>query len=257
MATIRKKWILGSLAGTLLLGSCASHYQVAGIERTRQLIDSRYDAPANEQAAELMRPYKHVVDSMMGPVVGSVARYMAAKRPESELSNLLADVLVWAGDKYGEKPDFGLYNMGGIRAALAKGDVTYGDVLDVAPFENKICFCTLTGEKLLELFRQVASTGGEALSHEVRLTVNSQGQLLSALLGGKEIDPAASYRIATIDYVAQGNDKMVAFLDKTDVNSPQEESNNLRFIIMDYFREQAAKGIVVDREIEGRITVVQ
>ncbi len=253
---IQKKTLgMGCLACALLLGSCTTHYQMTGIERTRQLIDNRYDAQPDARAVEFMKPYKHVVDSMMGPVVGQVARYMAAKRPESELSNLLADVLVWAGDKYGEKPDFGLYNMGGIRAALAKGNVTYGDVLDVAPFENKICFCTLTGEKLMELFRQIASTGGEAISQEVKLVINTQGELLSAKLHGQEIDPKASYRIATIDYVSQGNDKMEAFKDKTDLNSPQDVSNNLRFIIMDFFREQMAKGIVVDREVEGRITV--
>ena len=68
---------------------------------------------------------------------------MHADRPESDLSNLLADILVWAAKDYGESPVLGIYNMGGIRADLTKGDVTYGDVLDVAPFENKICFTTL------------------------------------------------------------------------------------------------------------------
>lgn len=255
MKAMKTKQTVGIIACMMLLASCTTHYQVTDISRSRELIDSRYDAPADQQAEQFMKPYKHVVDSMMGPVMGQVARFMAASRPESELSNLLADILVWAGEKYGEKPDFGLYNMGGIRAALAKGNVTYGDVLEVAPFENKICFCTLTGEKLLELFRQVASTGGEAVSKGVRLVVNSQHELVSARLNGKEIDPKASYRIATIDYVAQGNDKMLAFKDKTDVNSPQEVSNNLRFIIMDFFREQTAKGIVVDSQIEGRITI--
>ena len=93
------------------------------------------------------------------------------------------------------------------------------------------------------------------MSKGVRLVVNSQHELVSARLHGKEIDPKASYRIATIDYVAQGNDKMLAFKDKTDVNSPQEVSNNVRFIIMDFFREQTAKGIVVDSQVEGRITI--
>ena len=31
---------------------------------------------------------------------------------------------------YQEKPDFAIYNMGGIRAALSKGDVTYGELGD-------------------------------------------------------------------------------------------------------------------------------
>ncbi len=85
----------------------------------------------------------------MGPVVGRSAKYMTAKRPEGTLSNLLADILVWAAKDYNEKPDFGVYNMGGVRADLPKGDVTYGDVLDVAPFENKIAFTTLSGATVL------------------------------------------------------------------------------------------------------------
>ena len=109
----------------------------------------------------------------------------------------------------------------------------------------------------MELFRQVASTGGEALSHGVELVITADGQLKSARLNGKEIDPQAQYRIATIDYVAQGNDKMLAFKKKTDANLPQEVSNNVRFVIMEFLREQMKQGIVVDREVEGRITVIE
>lgn len=145
--------------------------------------------------------------------------------------------------------------MGGIRAAFAQGEVTYGDVLDVAPFENKIAFVTLSGEKVLELFRQMAMTGGEAVSHGVQMVITSDGKLKSVRINGEEVNPQASYRVASIDYLIQGNDRLEAFKAKTDVNSPQEVSNNLRFIIMDYFREQAAKGIVVDSRIEGRCVV--
>ena len=252
----RKQWMsIGVVVVGMMITSCRSHYVMSGIERNRILVDQRYDALSDGQAEALMTPYKHAVDSMMSPVVGEVARYMAAHRPESELSNLLADILVWAGKSYNEQPVFGVYNMGGIRAGLAKGKVTYGDVLDVAPFENKIAFLTLSGEKVLELFRQMAMTGGEAVSHGVKLVFTKDRQLKSAKLNGEDIDPSASYRIASIDYLIQGNDKMEAFKGKTDVNSPQEEKNNLRYIIMDYFREQMQQGKVVDREIEGRIII--
>ena len=235
--------------------SCKSHYEMSGISRTRILVDKRYDAQPDAGASAFMVPYKHDVDSIMSPVVGQIARYMAAKKPESELSNLLADILMWAGKLYQEKPDFSVYNMGGIRAAFAQGEVTYGDVLDVAPFENKIAFVTLSGEKVLELFRQMAMTGGEAVSHGVQMVITSDGKLKSVRINGEEVNPQASYRVASIDYLIQGNDRLEAFKAKTDVNSPQEVSNNLRFIIMDYFREQAAKGVVVDSRIEGRCVV--
>ena len=250
----RKTVYLVGLSAMLMGTGCASHYELASVKRTRILVDSRYDAAPDAAAAKFMEPYKHQVDSVMGPVVGEVDHDMTAHRPESDLSNLLADIMVWGAKDYHEKVDFGVYNMGGIRAALSKGKVTYGDVLDIAPFENKICFVTLTGAKVLELFSQMAHTGGEAVSHGVELVFTRDHKLKSARLNGKEIDPKASYRIATLDYLAQGNDKMEAFKSATNVVSPQESSNT-RFIIMNYFKEQTAQGKVVNAHKEGRIRV--
>lgn len=240
--------------------SCKSHYQLnttQGVTRTRILIDERWDATPDAKAAAWLSPYKSKVDSIMSPVVGRVAHDMAAQRPESDLSNLLADIMVWAAKDYGETVDFGVYNMGGIRAALNKGDVTWGDVLAIAPFENKICFLTLSGKDVLELFHNMACTGGEAVSKEVRLEIetygNLQGKVLSATVNGKPIDPNASYRIATIDYLAQGNDQMTAFKLKTNFNAPSAETNNSRFIILNYFKKHLAEGKTIDAKVEGRI----
>ena len=48
---------------------------------------------------------------------------------------------------------------------------------------------------------------------------------------------------------------MPAFLGGTNSVAPQEASNNTRFLIMNYFRDMQAKGIVVDAQVEGRIKV--
>ncbi len=256
MQHIKTLCLAGLVGLASLLTSCRSHYTMTGIERTRILVDSRYDTQIDPSLDVLMAPYKHRVDSIMSPVVGQVARYMAAHQPESELSNLLADILVWSGKEYGEKPDLGLYNMGGIRAALAKGDVTAGDILDVAPFENKIAFITLRGDVLLELFGDIVRNGGEALSHGVEVVATQDRQLKSVRLHGEPIDPMRNYRMATIDYLIKDDVYSQAFKKKMDVNSPQGASNNLRYVIMNYFREQMAQGKVVDSKIEGRITVI-
>ena len=236
--------------------SCApKHYQLTNVERTRIIVDSRYDQNPDEAAAKFLAPYKRVNDSIMGPIVGQVAHNMHPQRPESDLSNLLADILVWAAKDYNEQPVLGVYNMGGIRADLTKGDVTYGDVLDVAPFENKICFVTLTGEQLMELFAQIAATGGEGVSKGTELVISQDKKLLSAKLHGQEIDPKADYRVTTINYLLEGNDKMTAFRKGTNKVAPEEASNNTRFLIMNYFRDKSAKGEVVDSKVEGRIVV--
>ena len=253
--------LFSGFIAALLMSSCApKHYQLKGVERSRIIIDSRYDQNPDQAAAKFLEPYKRVNDSIMGPVVGQVAHNMHAARPESDLSNLLADILIWAAKDYNEQPVMAVYNKGGIRADLTKGDVTYGDVLDVAPFENKISFTTLTGEKLMELFRQIAYRGGEGVSKGVELVIKMDekgetGELVSARLHGQEIDPQAEYRVATLNYLLEGNDGMPAFLDGTNSVAPQEASNNTRFLIMNYFRDMQAKGIVVDSKVEGRIKI--
>lgn len=253
---MKKTMIFAVIAAALMtMTACRHHYEVTSVERSRILIDSRWDAQPDAQAAQLLAPYKHDVDSVLGPVVGHAARNMVAARPESELSNLLPDILMWAAKDYNEEPVFAIYNVGGIRADLTRGVVTYGDVLDIAPFENKIAFTTLKGSDVLELFSQIALRGGEGVSKAVHMEITKDGKLLKATLNGEPIDPEKEYRLTTIDYLLGGNDKMSAFTKGYNVNSPQEASCNTRFIIMDYFRAMEKEGKMVDAQIEGRITV--
>ena len=248
--------MLASMALMLMASPAfAQKFKVAKVERTRILIDQKWDAQPDAEAAKFIAPYQHKVDSIMGPVVGSVAHDMTRHRPESELSNLLSDILVWGGRQFNEQPVFSVYNMGGIRADFAKGDINVGDVSEVAPFENKICFLTLTGEKVLELFQQIAHRGGEGVSHAVRMVITRDGKLKGVTLNGEPVDPAKSYRIATLDYLAEGNDQLVAFKSGTDVVAPKAKENNVRYIIMDYFREMKALGKVVESRVEGRCVV--
>ena len=237
----------------LMAAGCAHHYQIASVSRTRLVVDNRYDREPDAKAMAFIAPYQMKVDSIMKPVMGEAARDMATQRPESEISNLLSDILVWAAKDYGETADFGVYNIGGIRAALSKGIVTYGDINDIAPFENKIAFTTLSGAKVLELFQQIAKRGGEGVSHGVELVITRDGKLVSARLNGKEIDPQRSYRAVTIDYIVQGNDGMPAFRDGTNLKSPQDDKDNSRFLIMNYFRAMHAQGKKVDAQVEGRV----
>ena len=253
-----KQYLLGAFA-IMTIASCApKHYHLTSVDRSRIIIDSRYDQNPDEKAAAFLAPFKKVNDSIMAPVVGKVAHNMHATRPEGDLSNLLSDILIWAARDYNEQPDLAIYNMGGIRADLTKGDVTYEDVLSVAPFENRICFVTLTGEQLMQLFRQIAHRGGEGVSKGVELVITSAnigGELVSARLHGKEIDPQANYRVCTINYLLDGNDGMDALSKGSDKVAPQEASNNTRFLILNYFQDMLKQGIVVDAQVEGRIKV--
>lgn len=239
----------------ILCSACTSRYVLTDIKSEKILIDKRFDATTDNEAIAFLMPYKQRIDSLMSPVLGQAASSLSPGRPESKLSNLLADILIWGAKPYQEKIDFSIYNMGGIRASFAKGDVTIGDVVEVAPFENKICFVTLTGDKVLELFGQIAHRGGEGVSKEVRMIISKDGQLKDVTLNGKEIEPRTSYRIATIDYLVQGNDGLTAFKDGIGLVAPASKESNVRDIIMDYFKECSKSGKQVDARIEGRIIV--
>ena len=92
----KKQYFLGVVA-ILTMTSCApKHYHLTSVERSRIIIDNRYDQNPDEKAAAFLAPYKKVNDSIMAPVVGQVAHNMHAKRPESDLSNLLSDILDWS-----------------------------------------------------------------------------------------------------------------------------------------------------------------
>ena len=96
------------------------------------------------------------------------------------------------------------------------------------------------------------------MSKGVELVITSAdigGELVSARLHGKEIDPQANYRVCTISYLLEGNDGLNAFTEGTDKVAPQEASNNTRFLIMNYFQDMLKQGIVVDAKVEGRIIV--
>lgn len=248
---MRKNILILCVLATMSIPSMAQKYHVKSIERERILIDSRYADDAEGNA--FLAPYKQKVDSVMSPVVGRTARYMKSYRPESELSNLLADIMVWCGSKYNEKPDIGIYNMGGIRAALPEGDITFGDITDMAPFENKICFLSLTGAHLTELFK-VIGLKGAGVSHGIEAKYKGK-EMVSLTLNGEPIDAARSYRIATIDYLVQGNDGFRELSHGTDVNSPQDAASNTRYLITDFFRSKMAAGESVDAEIEGRVII--
>ena len=64
--------ILLASATMLLMASpaFAQKFKVAKVERTRILVDKKWDAQPDAEAAGFLAPYKSKVDSIMGPVVG-------------------------------------------------------------------------------------------------------------------------------------------------------------------------------------------
>ena len=252
---MRKKMLLTLTICMIAAVASAQKFHVVGVERTRLTVDEAYDTCKDNPTADFLVPYMNVIDSIMSPIVGRLECAAEIDRPESRMSNLMADIMLWSGSLCGEKIDVGVYNYGGVRSPMVAGDVTYGDVLAGAPFENKICFLSLTGDALTELFSQMAFTGGECVSKGVNLVFTKDGKLKSAKLNGKDIKPKKKYRIATNDFLAQGNDKMLAFKKKTDFVIYDDKDYNAREVIVKYFKYMKERGIKVNPQVEGRVVV--
>lgn len=101
-------------------------------------------------------------------------------------------------------------------------------------------------------FEQIAAVHGEGLSG-ARLVITSDGKLVDAKVGGKSVDPRKDYTVATIDYLAEGNDKMPAFRDAKSKTFPKDKV--LRDLLIDYVKQCEEKGQFVTARTEGRIKV--
>lgn len=245
----------GMLAGLFMFSSCHSGYSLTSVEGGRLEVTTALDVNPDIAATAILASYQRTVDSIMSPVIGQSARFMDRFRPESELSNLVADILRTSTVNYiGSEADVAITNMGGLRTSLPEGDITFGNIFEITPFENTLCIVTMNGVLLRQLFENIAKVHGEGLSG-ARLEITKDGQLLSATVGGKEIDDKKEYKIATLDYLAEGNDHMDAFAKVSDANKMEPEDATVRRLFLNYVKEQTKAGKKIDSKIEGRIIV--
>lgn len=242
-----------ALTGLLMLASCRSPYKLTGISGSMITIDSIWDAHPDTDAVALLAPYKASVDSMMYRVVGTSEMTMDKGTPESLLSNLVADVLrAAAAQVSGKTADMGLVNMGGLRNILSEGEITCGNIYEILPFENSLCVLTMKGDVLKELFAAIAARRGEGVSG-VHLDITQDGKLLGGTVGGKPVDDNRLYSVATIDYLADGNDGMMPLVKAESRECPPGAT--LRGLFMEYVEQQTKAGKKITSRIEGRITV--
>ena len=244
---------VGLLILAMAFSSCRQAYQVTRVEIDRIAIDDRLDAEPDTAMTALLAPYKAAVDSVMNHVLGTAAVSMDKDRPESLLSNLVADVLRQAATIVQDQPaDMGLVNMGGLRSTLTAGPITRAHAFEILPFENALCVLTIKGSDLRKVMENIAARGGEGVSG-VQLTIGRNGQLLGATVDGRPIDDNRLYSIATIDYLAEGNDGLTALTLAQTRTCP--DGAVLRDLFIRYVESETAAGRAITSQLEGRIIV--
>ena len=124
----------------------AQNYNCGIIQSHRIEITQSLDKHPDHKALDILQPYMQAVDSVIGKVIGYSDMLMNADRPESLLSNFVADAYVSEANKLGHKVDFGLCNIGGLRSDMPKGEVTTGNVMNISPFLN---YFTILGHQII------------------------------------------------------------------------------------------------------------
>ena len=168
-------------------------------------INSRLDDRTDPAFSDIIEAYAAECKEKMNVKLGysryNIYRYTSDDNPQSRLGNLTADGLIWMAKKYFDvDADVSIYNSGGIRENIYKGDVTLGDVYAVYPFDNVLTLVDIKGSDLKELIASAAS-GSLPIGGKVKIVV-SGGSVKSATVNGRQIANDQTYTVATIDYLA-------------------------------------------------------
>lgn len=185
-------------------------------------VTDRFPAEKKDKRIEaFLKPYREKVDSVNRRVVAQSLYELSNRERTGGYPNWVADYASWYGNLVTDSLaksgvdiaplDFAVMNVGGIRAAMPKGDVTEGQILSTFPFANKMVIIRVKGSDILDALGVAARKGGEGVSNEVRVVSDKEGNLLNAYLNLQPIDPEKYYNVMTIDYVAQGNDDLKGF----------------------------------------------
>lgn len=171
-------------------------------------VDKRLDDCVSPSIEEIIAPYRRQVEEMRSKEIGNSPVEYERKSPE--MVNLLSDFVRTRGAELCGKPvDLSIMNKGGIRNSLAAGPITQGEIIDIAPFDNSIVVMDIKGSDLLDNIAVMAAQDGQGVSSNVEVLYDpSTKSVNSATIDGKPINPAKTYRLATIDYLAAGNDYM-------------------------------------------------
>ncbi len=181
------------------------------------------DPGAKKVADKYRTAVAPIANRVVGAITADITR-TATPAGESPLGDVIADAQL--ARTTGDGAQLALMNPGGIRADFdaeaspggeTTGQITYGEAFTVQPFNNLVVTQTLTGAQLKEVLeQQFAGYQGQTtqkilqVSDGLTYTWSASAPLGSKVtelaLNGTPIDPAASYRVTTNDFLANGGD---------------------------------------------------
>jgi 5'-nucleotidase len=225
------------------------------------------DAAVAEDAATAARLFELLgpLDELRNRVVAEAAAAIdgtreLCRRAECPMGNLVADAIL--ARAAGQGAVIALQNGGGLRASIDSGPITKGEVLTVLPFQNTLSTFEATGQDLLDALENGVSQMEEGSGRfpqvaGLRFTVDPSrpvGARVSAVEvrqgdGWAPIDPAATYIVASNNFVRRGGDGYAMFADAA---KAYDFGPDLAEVVSDYLAANAPYAPYTD----GRITVL-
>ncbi len=215
-------------------------------------VDASWDEAAKKYVAfnNWLAPYRHGVDSLMTYPVAHSARLMP--NSQAALQNWTCDISAEIIRKISgvKKVDCAIMNKGGIRIDMPAGVVSEGVISSMFPFDNRYVVIEISGQGLLDALKVMARRDGDAVSKELAVTYNDKGELISAKLNGKKIDPKKTYNVGTIDYLANGGDYMESF-----TKAPRLWTDGVKYgvHVLEYVKDLEAAGKLIEAKDEWRM----
>ncbi len=199
----------------------------------------------------------------------------AVRSEETNLGDLCADAY-----KAVSGADIAFVNGGGIRTSIAKGDITYEDIIKVHPFGNELCVVEATGQEILDALELGSRSAGSGesggflqvagLSYSINpfiksgvvldennmfVKVDGNRRVFGVQVGGKVIDPNKTYTLASHNYLLkQAGDGYTMFKDNKFTQDGVMLDNQ---VLITYIKDKLSG--VVGKEYEkaqGRIKIL-
>jgi 5'-nucleotidase len=202
-----------------------------------------------------------VVGSVASDILGDgVSSASNCRCQETPMGDLVADAILAGTDEPAEGgAQIAFMNNGGVRAPLTfaptgveqPGEITYKEAFDVAPFGNVVVSIDMTGQQIYDVLNQqyqatsargsrpmLALGVSEGFTYEwvwdgpapgpnTQPTVPGHVVPGSAMLNGAPLDLNATYRVGTLNFLADGGDGFTAFTNGTNRIGGAEDLANL------------------------------
>lgn len=237
----------------LLATACKSSY-ISSVSYQNTSIDEQINT-VDSNLVSIYLPYKNKLDSDMNRVISVCETDMVKNKPESGLTNLLADLLLEEGKTEARNqslnfvPEVSFFNYGGIRTGLQKGIIKVGKAFEIMPFENEMVFVQLTGTQLQQFYDLIAEEGGGSVGG-VRFVISDK-KATHIIVSGKPLQPENKYWMATNDYAANGGDDLSVLRQRLDFKSTGVK---IRDVIIRNFEKQHKAGLTLKENLDGRIS---